>query len=587
MNVTRRWAVELFVCVSMLAGFASSAFAQLPAPWANRDIGSPSVAGSAAESAGTFTVRGGGIDIWYASDQFQFVSQTITGDVDVRAQVRAVQYINQWTKAGVMIRETLASSSRHASTFVTPAKGLAFQRRVTAGADSIHTPGPFATAPYWVRMVRAGQLFSSYVSADGGSWQLIGTETIAMGASVQVGLAVTSHDPSQSAMATFTNVTVSTTSSAPQTAWANRDIGSPLLAGRASESNGIFSVTGAGADIWGSSDQFQFMYQQANGDLEIVARLNELGSADAWSKAGVMIRESLSASAAHAFMTGSAAKGWAFQRRPLSGSISVNSPGSFSTPPGWLRLVRKGDLFSAYESSNGTTWWIVGTETIPMSSSVYVGLAVTSHNPNMTATGTFTNVAIRRTTTSTNASPTITLLAPANGTTYSAPASITFSASAADTDGTVTKVNFYANGVIAATDTTTPFSATWGSVAAGTYNLNAVATDDKGATAASATATVIVQGAAGQRTTLLFAPSVDHATSVTSYSVALRRSTDGVSATPVASKNVGKPSPFNNEIIVDISDIVSPLAAGSYYAVVTAIGPGGSAASAPSATFTK
>jgi hypothetical protein len=74
---------------------------------------------------------------------------------------------------------------------------------------------------------------------------------------------------------------------------------------------------------------------------------------------------------------------------------------------------------------------------------------------------------------------------------------------------------------------------------------------------------------------------------VTSYSVALRRSTDGVSATPVASKNVGKPSPFNNEIIVDISDIVSPLAAGSYYAVVTAIGPGGSAASAPSATFTK
>ncbi|MGB2717932.1 MAG: Ig-like domain-containing protein [Vicinamibacterales bacterium] len=686
MILTRRWAFHVFVCLGVVAGTASSALAQLPAPWVNRDIGSPSAAGSAAESAGTFTVRGGGSDIWYSSDQFQFVYQSISGDVDIRAQVTAVQYIDQWTKAGVMIRETLGSTSRHASTFVTPAKGLAFQRRVTTGEISTHTTGGSATAPYWVRLVRVGQLFTSYVSANGTSWALVGSETISMAATVQVGLAVTSHQASSSAMATFTNVTVSgpaTTPPPPSSAWTNRDVGSPALAGRSSESNGTFSVTGAGSDIWESSDQFQFMYQLVDGDLEIVARLNDLEYAHAWSKGGVMIRQSLSASAAHAFMAGTPGKGWAFQRRPVSGGISVHSPGSFATPPGWVRLVRQGDLFTAYESTNGTNWVIVGTETIPMASSVYVGLAVTSHNTGMTSTATFTNVAIKRSTSSTNASPSVTLLAPANGTTYSAPGAVTFSASASGSNGSITKVGFYANGDIVATDTTSPYSVTWGPVPAGTYNLYAVATDDKGATGTSATVTVTVGSstnspptsaitspangatfiapatitiaasasdsngsitrvdflrgstlissdtsapysvtwnnvAAGTYsltavaydnggastasaavsvnvtttttvtpTTLMFAPSADHATMVTSYSVALRRSTDSVSATPVATKNLGKPSPVNNEISVDISDIVNPLAAGSYYAVVTATGSGGSAASAPSATFTK
>ena len=681
----RRWAIQLVVCVWVFGVLTGPAFAQLPSPWTNRDIGSPAVAGSAAESAGTFTVRGAGSDIWYATDQFHLVSQPISGDVDIRAQVTAVQYINQWTKAGVMVRETLAATSRHASTFVTPGKGLAFQRRVSTGGQSTHTAGAFATAPYWVRLVRAGQLFTSYVSADGASWQLVGSETITMAAAVQVGLAVTSHDSSRSAMATFTNVTVNGpagTPPPPTSAWLNRDIGSPALAGRSSESNGTFSVTGGGSDIWGTRDQFQFMYQQASGDVEVVARLNQIGYAHAWSKGGVMIRESLSDSAAHAFMAGTAGKGWAFQRRSASGGDSVHSPGSPTTAPGWVRLVRLGDLFTAYESTNGVDWEIVGTETIPMPSSVYIGLAVTSHEPSLTSTATFTNVRIQRAATPTNSSPSITLLAPADGTTYSAPGSVTLSASASVSNGTIVKVGFYANGDIVATDTTSPFTVNWGPVPAGTYNLHAVATDDKGGTATSGTVTITVSNSANQPptaaitspangasfvapanitinasasdsngsvtrvdflrgstligsdtaapysvtwssvpagtysltavaydnggastasaavtisvtttstttpTTVLFVPSLDHAT-VTSYSVAIYRASDLVTATPAASKSLGKPSPVNNEISANISDIVNPLAAGSYYAVVTAIGSGGSARSTPSATFTK
>jgi hypothetical protein len=190
--------------------------------------------------------------------------------------------------------------------------------------------------------------------------------------------------------------------------------------------------------------------------------------------------------------------------------------------------------------------------------------------------------------TSTNTPPTSVISSPANGATFTAPANITIAASATDSNGSVTKVEFYRGSTLIGTDTSAPYSATWSNVAAGTYSLTAVAYDNAGASTASAAVSVNVTTATTVTpTTVLFTPSLDHATSVTSYAVAIRRSTDSTSATPVATKNLGKPTPVNNTISVDISDIVNPLAAGSYYAVVTATGSGGSAASAPSATFTK
>ena len=99
--------------------------------------------------------------------------------------------------------------------------------------------------------------------------------------------------------------------------------------------------------------------------------------------------------------------------------------------------------------------------------------------------------------------------------------------------------------------------------------------------------TVIVSGTSATATTVVFKPSPDHSTLVSSYTVALRRSSDPVTATPVATKNLGKPSPVNGEISASVTDIVNPLPSGSYYAVVTAIGSGGSAQSTPSPPFTK
>jgi hypothetical protein len=166
------------------------------------------LAGSAGESGGTFTLEGSGADVWGTADQFQYAYRTLTGDGDIVARVATVENTHAWAKAGVMMRDSLDPGSSHAFMLVSPGKGLAFQRRTVTGGESTHTSGGSGTAPRWVRLVRSGSSFSAYVSADGASWTLVATDTIGMGATIYVGVAVSSHTNAALCTATFDSVTV-------------------------------------------------------------------------------------------------------------------------------------------------------------------------------------------------------------------------------------------------------------------------------------------------------------------------------------------------------------------------------------------
>jgi uncharacterized protein (DUF2141 family) len=186
-----------------------------------------------------------------------------------------------------------------------------------------------------------------------------------------------------------------------------------------------------------------------------------------------------------------------------------------------------------------------------------------------------------------NKPPTVSITAPAAGTSYTAPASMTVSANAADTDGSIAKVEFYAGSTLIGTDTSSPYSVSWSNVAAGTYSLTAVATDNAGAKTTSAAVSITVGAATKIISNLMFTPPTDYATNVTSLKAEIRRSTDGASATPVATMNLGKPAATGGDLTVDISSIVDPLASGSYYTIVVATGPYGSTSSTASPAFTK
>jgi len=121
-----------------------------------------------------------------------------------------VQNVNAWTKAGVMMRDGLAADAAHAFMIQTPTttKGTSFQRRVTAGGTSTSTTGPAVAPPYWVRLARSGNTFTAAVSPNGTTWTVVGSDTIPMGSTIEVGLAVASHVAGSLATATFDNVSV-------------------------------------------------------------------------------------------------------------------------------------------------------------------------------------------------------------------------------------------------------------------------------------------------------------------------------------------------------------------------------------------
>ncbi len=89
-----------------------------------------------------------------------------------------------------------------------------------------------------------------------------------------------------------------------------------------------------------------------------------------------------------------------------------------------------------------------------------------------------------------NVPPTVTLTSPANGANFVAGSSSSLTASASDSDGIVTKVDFYAGATLIGSATSSPYAVTWSSIPLGTSVLTAVATDDTGAQTTSASVTI-------------------------------------------------------------------------------------------------
>jgi endoglucanase len=179
----------------------------VPLPWMTQDIGAVGVAGSAALTNSVFTLTGAGADIQGSADAFRFVYLSLTGDGTIVARVASVQNINAWSKAGVMIRESLNANSANAFVAVTPSNGVTWQYRSSTGGGTTWNNTGGLTAPYWVRLVRSGNTFTGYRSADGVNWAQQGTTNISMASAVYVGLALTSHNNSSLCSATFDNVT--------------------------------------------------------------------------------------------------------------------------------------------------------------------------------------------------------------------------------------------------------------------------------------------------------------------------------------------------------------------------------------------
>lgn len=199
--------------------------------------------------------------------------------------------------------------------------------------------------------------------------------------------------PSVSAWSAIVSITPTNVGGLPA-GWSGGNLGSVGVPGTFSQAGGTWTVSGSGTDIWNAADGGTFVRQSVSGDVRITARVNSVGNTNAWAKAGVMVRESTAAGSRHAFTCVTPGNGVAFQRRLSTNATSSHTAGPKVAAPYWVRLERIGNTLIGSCSTNGSTWVEVRRDTVSMSATVLVGLAVTSHANGTACTATFSNVEI-------------------------------------------------------------------------------------------------------------------------------------------------------------------------------------------------
>jgi glucose/arabinose dehydrogenase/regulation of enolase protein 1 (concanavalin A-like superfamily) len=395
----------------------------LPSPWISTDVGSPITPGTAnyAASSQTFYVDGAGSDIWGTNDQFHYVYQTLNGDGTIVARVRYQTESSDWAKAGLMIKASPTSGSTYVDLLttpnvsastpningvgcnangclsplppVTPAVGHGIHMQYNFNSDKSVTSASalagFSSPNEWLKLSRSGNTFTSWYSTDGVTWNLVGTTTVTMGTTATIGMFVNSHNINQTSTVAFDHVSVTTTASGPvPPPWLDTDVGSPTIAGSAGYLNGVFTINGAGIDIWKTYDQFHYVYQNITGNGTLIARVTSQTNTSSNAKAGIMFKQSTTAGDSY-FLIAVAPGGGIKVQYNFTGSVGG---ATYTFPNVWMKITRVGNVFTAYTSADGVTWTQVFSKTITMNAAITAGMFECSHNANVLGTATFDNV---------------------------------------------------------------------------------------------------------------------------------------------------------------------------------------------------
>ena len=177
------------------------------------------------------------------------------------------------------------------------------------------------------------------------------------------------------------------TAAASSQTWASADINASPTGSTAVANGTTYQVTGGGLDIGGSNlDGFRYVYEQFTGNFDVstqIPSITQSGASNA--KAGIMARQSLDPSTAMVFAGVTPGQGYRFNYRTSQYATGVyNSSGSITFPDAYVRLVRQGDVFTSYSSPDGTTWTEMGSVTLNLSSSIYLGVAVSAESSTQT-----------------------------------------------------------------------------------------------------------------------------------------------------------------------------------------------------------
>ena len=192
----------------------------LPGGFMSMDVGKVGLPGYSEFNGQTFTMEGEGHDVGGTDDSFHFAYAPMTGDGTITARV-VRPMSSQWTKPGVMMRETLAADSRHASVLLLPHWSGALVTRSKKGGETTTNKARHLgekhvikknrlSTPYWLRLIRFRNRFTGYMSADGYNWKDLGSVEIPMAQTFYVGLPACSQLNKVTTTVTYDHVSIPT-----------------------------------------------------------------------------------------------------------------------------------------------------------------------------------------------------------------------------------------------------------------------------------------------------------------------------------------------------------------------------------------
>ncbi len=460
--------------------------AALPSPWYKANIGTGSATGFAAHESGDFYIESFGSSINGTSDNLTFVYQTLYGNGSFVARLK--DYKNpsrEDSRFGIMLRTALTDNSIQSMISKKPYKGVSVEQRSGTGqyltSDNAFGSDHLYELYTWFKITRTGNVITSHVSKDGLTWVKKGEQTLSLSNEIYIGLYATGQVSGIPARAIFDNVQLTGFTACP---------------------NGGNKLTGTSIGTPGSYNNW--------GDTRDKAFDNNIST----------------------YFDSDAADDIAWTGLSLGGDYQINGikyyPRAYATD----RMV--GGKFQ-------------GSNVADFSTGV-VDLATLSAEPildwncvNVTSTATFKyvryispaqgwgNVAeieFYGTAVVTNVAPTVSITSPSASASFTTPASINITANASDSDGSISKVEFFVGSTLISTDYTAPYSYTWNTSTTGSYTIIAKATDNDGA---STSASVSVSVTESTSTADINGPACGSNYSTLSYEVGASRRTNATS----------------------------------------------------------
>ena len=370
-------------------------------------------AGSWGSSSGTLAFAtinaSANTDVYTASDKFfwSYVNKNEDGSaiVKVNSLTAVGGTLDQYAKAGIMIRDGVGAGAVNVLLALTGSAGATFQYRPTTGANT-PTPAFLAgkTAPIWLKLSRSGNTYVGAVSSDSGAtWQQVGQPvTLPAMTTVNVGLVATAHNPSTGgAKAMFesfdwTKAQGWTAATDPHIL-ADASIGANSTGGR-TEYKTADTLTAKGGDINSNNgvnaDIFQYAFKTFSGDgvaiTKVTSQTAAPGAIDPYAKAGLMFRETGADSSANVFL-GKTPSGATIQQRTTTGGATTPTNVTAVGLPRWFKLLRTRNTFIGSTSTDGVNWTQVGDPAVftTFSATPLVGVAASSHSTANTLTAVF------------------------------------------------------------------------------------------------------------------------------------------------------------------------------------------------------